>query len=210
MNKNFVITIARGFGAGGKSIGTILSNQLGIPCYERQILRLASNYSGINENLFYQVDEKLRSSYLVSLLKKDSLYPIEPMDKKFTSDSNLYRIQCEIIRQLAKTESCIIIGKCADHVLQQYSNVVSVYVEAPRQFCIRTIQRRLDVSEEKAEQYIAKTDKYRSDYYKFYTGGKNWTNPVNYDLVLNSERLGFENCAEVIKSCVRTKLQIEL
>lgn len=137
---NYVITIARGFGSGGKEIGTKLSEQLGIPCYEKQLLDMASEYSGINRQLFAEVDEKLRGSYIRNWLRKaPSNYVVEPSSKKFTSDVNLFNIQSEIIRELAKTESCIIIGKCADYVLQDRRNVVSVYIEAPRRDCVKSI-----------------------------------------------------------------------
>ena len=97
--KNYVITIARGFGSGGKDIGERLSKALGIPCYERQILKMASEYSGINEKLFNEVDEKLKGSYIAKVLsgfpRTDSI--AEPTEKEFVSDVNLYNIQAEIM-----------------------------------------------------------------------------------------------------------------
>ena len=111
---------------------------------------------------------------------------------------NLFNIQAEIIRELAKTESCIIVGKCANYILKDYDNVVSVYVEAPRRACRATIMERLDVTAQEADQMIYQTDKYRSDYYSYYTGGGYWTDPVAYDITLNSERIGYDDCAELI------------
>ena len=114
---NFVITIARGFGSGGKEIATKLGERLGIPCYERQILTLASDKSGIDESLFVDSDEKLRSNKVAKLLHKIPFSNVlEPHEKAFVSDTNLFNIQAEIIRELARTESCIIVGKCADFV----------------------------------------------------------------------------------------------
>ena len=96
---NYVITIARGFGSGGKEIGTRLAKELGIPCYERQLLDMASEYSGINKRLFAEVDEKLRGSYAMKhLMKIPYTYVVEPSDKDFTSDINLFNIQSEIIK----------------------------------------------------------------------------------------------------------------
>ena len=108
---NFVITIARGFGSGGKQIGLALSKQLGIPCYESQILSMASNYSGINKDLFFKVDEKLRGYHLIKRLMKSANKDdiVEPTDRSFISDVNLYNIQAKIIKELAKQQSCIII-----------------------------------------------------------------------------------------------------
>ena len=156
---NFVITIARGFGSGGKQIGLALSKQLGIPCYENQILSMASNYSGINKDLFFQVDEKLRGYHLIKRLMKSANKDdiVEPTDKSFISDVNLYNIQAKIIKELAKQQSCIIIGKCANHLLRDYDNTVSVYIEAPRAFCVKNVIERLGVTEEEAHKMIYQT-----------------------------------------------------
>lgn len=156
---NFVITIARGFGSGGKQIGLALSKQLGIPCYENQILSMASNYSGINKDLFFQVDEKLRGYHLIKRLMKSANKDdiVEPTDKSFISDVNLYNIHAKIIKELAKQQSCIIIGKCANHLLRDYDNTVSVYIEAPRAFCVKNVIERLGVTEEEAHRMIYQT-----------------------------------------------------
>lgn len=207
--ENYVITIARGFGSGGKEIGTKLAAQLGIPCYEKQILKMASDYTGISEQLFAEVDEKLRGHSLMKrLLTTPPDYMVEPSDKKFTSDQNLYNIQARIIREMAKTESFIVIGKCADYILKDRKNVISVYIEAPRRECVESIVRKMNVSESRANELIQKTDKYRADYYKYYTGGNYWTNPVNYDLTLNSARVGREKCVEVIRNYLHIKFGI--
>ena len=205
---NFVITIARGFGSGGKQIGLALSKQLGIACYESQILSMASNYSGINKDLFFQVDEKLRGYHLIKRLMKSANKDdiVEPTDKSFISDVNLYNIQAKIIKELAKQQSCIIIGKCANHLLRDYENTVSVYIEAPRAFCVKNVIERLGVTEEEAHRMIYQTDRYRADYYKYYTGGETWTNPVLYDMTLNSDRMGMDKCTELIIQYLKIKL----
>lgn len=206
--KNYVITIARGFGSGGKEIATKLAGQLQIPCYERQILTMASEMSGIDESEFVSVDEKLHGIYLTNRLKSvTNSTVIEPTEKDFVSDINLYNIQAEILRNLAKTESCIIVGKCADYVLREYSNVISVYIEAPRHACVASIMNKMNVSEERAHQLIKRTDRYRSNYYKYYTGGKDWTNPINYHLILNSDRIGREDCVDLIKEYINIKFK---
>lgn len=204
--KNYVITVARGFGSGGKDIAAMLSKDLGIPVYDRQILQMASEMSGIAEGLFYDVDEKLRGSYLTNLLKKVPFSAVaEPSQKDFTSDVNLFNLQADIIRNLAKTESCIIIGKCADYLLRGCGNVVSVYVEAPRADCVKSIMGKLKVGEDEANQMIHRTDKYRAEYYRYYTGGGYWTNPINYDMTLNSARIGRKKCAELIRDYLKIK-----
>lgn len=204
--QKYVITIARGFGSGGKEIGMRLAEELGIPCYERQILTMASDQSGIDESIFVETDEKLRGNYIANFLRKVPVTGVvEAYDKEFISDVNVFNLQAEIIRSLARTESCIIIGKCADYILQDRKNVISIYIEAPRKACVESIREKMHVSEERAHQLIRKTDKYRAKYYSYYTGGKDWTNPINYDLVLNSDRIGRDKCVELIKEYVKIR-----
>ena len=204
--QNYVVTIARGFGSGGKDIGMRLSKELGIPCYDRQILTMASDQSGIDESVFVETDEKLRGKYIANFLRRMPVSGIlEPWEKDFVSDVNVFNIQAELIRSLAGSESCIIIGKCADDILRKYRNVISIYVEAPRSECVKSIKEKMHVSDERANQLIRSTDKYRAKYYSYYTGGKDWTNPTNYDLVLNSGRIGREKCVELIKNYIRIK-----
>lgn len=202
----YVITIARGFGSGGKDIGMRLSRELGIPCYDRQILTMASDHSGIDESIFVENDEKLRGKYIANFLRKVPVTGVlEPSDRAFVSDVNVFNLQAEIIRTLASTESCIIIGKCADDILRNRKNVISIYVEAPRNACVKSITEKMKVSPERAAKLIVSTDKYRANYYSYYTGGKKWNNPTNYDMVLNSDRIGREKCVEIIKEYIRIK-----
>lgn len=208
---HYVITIARGFGSGGKEIGSKLAARLGIPCYESQILKMASDESGLNEALFSQVDEKLNVEGRVrSYLRRVPFEKVAtPSMKEFTSDINLFNIQTQIIRHLANSESCIIIGKCADYVLRKYPNVLSVYIEAPRSACVNSIMNKMGVTEAEAHKLIEKTDKYRADYYKYYTHGGYWTNPVNYDLTLNSDRVGRDKCVDVLEQFLKIKFELE-
>ena len=195
--QKFVITIARGFGSGGKEIGVKLAERLGIPCYEQQILRMASESSGINEALFNLADEKIDIADKLKGLPFH--YVVEPSDKRFTSNNNLFNIQSELIRRLADRTSFIVIGKCADYVLKGRKNVVSIYIEAPRAFCLERTMQRMKVSADVAAATIENTDKYRADYYKYYTKGNYWTNPVNYDMTLNSEKVGITGCVKMIE-----------
>ena len=212
MNKenNYVITIARGFGTGGKMIARELGEQLGIECYENRILTLASEIMGRNESELIEMDEKLRGSYVKNKLCQipKTLMPT-PVTKSFVADGQLFDVQSSIIENLADTESCIIVGKCADYILSDRDNVLSVYIEAPRSFCVGRVMKRMNMSEREANKKISQTDKFRAEYYKFYTGGNYWTNPVNYDITLNSEKLGLDGCVKAIKACLKIKFGIE-
>lgn len=206
---NYIITIARSFGSGGKEIASILSEKLGIPYYERQILTMASQASGIDESEFVEVDEKLHGSYLVkSLTKLPTTNVLRPESRAFVSDINLYNIQAKIIEELSNTQSCIIVGKCADYILREKSNVLSVFVEAYTQDCINLIRSRVYVSEERARDMKKRTDKYRTAYYKYYTRGQNWRDSLNYDMFLNTSRISKEKCADIIADAVKIKFGI--
>ena len=199
--ENFVVTFARGFGTGGKVIASQLAKELGIHCYENRILTLASQMSGLDENVFHEVNEKIRqtnsiSSFLKGLPRSKSYIA---RNEKFVSDDKLFEYQSEIIRSLAEKESCVIVGKCADYVLRDKPNAVSVYIEAPRDFCVQRTMENMGVTEEVAHATIERTDKFRADYYEYYTHGNYWTNPVNYDMTLNSQKVGVENCVKMIE-----------
>ena len=161
--RNIVITISRQYGSGGKTIGAMLAKELGINCYSREILRMASEDSGINEKLFGMSDEKVRKAGWFKLLSRPyegGLIP--PEDREFTSDDNLFNYQAKVIKELAAKESCVIVG------------------------------------------YIEKTDQYRGDFYRYHTGHE-WVDARNYDLCLNSGKLGFEKCVEEIKAYIKVR-----
>lgn len=203
---NYIITIARGFGSGGKSIGEELGKKLDIPCYEDEIKRMAVVESGLNEELFEETSERLAGSNIQQKINSFiHRYSPRPEKQEFASQDHLYSIQSKIITSLAEKESCIIIGKCADYLLRDKKNVLSIYVDAPREACIKSITKRMGLTEKEANDLIVSTDKYRAAYYKYYTGGVDWTNPTNYDLFLNSERYGREACVELIISALKIK-----
>ena len=206
---NIVITIARQYGSGGKTVGQMLAKELGIPFYSRDILRLASEDSGISEGLFGEADEKLKNNPLLRLTK--NVYDgdlIPPESGEFVSDKNLFNYQAKIIKQLAETQSCVIVGRCADYVLKDYPNVMSVFVHADEQFCFDRAMERNSMSPKEMKKFIAKVDKYRGDYYRYYTG-QNWTDARNYDLCLDTSKFTYEEAAELIKSVIRIQTGIE-
>ena len=204
---NLVITVARGFGSGGKRIASQVAKDLGIHCYENRILVLASQMSGLDEEVFAEVNEKMREksrfrSFLRGLPRTNTP---KPMDGEFVSDDQLFEMQKQIIEELAETESCVIVGKCADWILKDRDNVISLNIEAPRSACCKEIMERMQVNEATANRSITQTDKYRAEYYEYYTGGNYWTNPVNYDLTINSARAGFEGSVKLIEYYIKIK-----
>ena len=196
--ENIVITIARQYGSGGRTVGEMLADRLGIHYYDKELMKLASDESGINEALFVNADEKIKSTKLFRIAK--SAYNgelIPPESDDFTSTDNLFNYQAKIIRKLAEEESCVIIGRCADYVLKEYNNVLSVFVHAPMEFCIEQAAKKHSMSPRELERFILKTDKHRAEYYQYHTG-REWPDARSYDLCLNSSKLGFDRCVEEI------------
>ena len=200
-----VITIARQYGSGGRTVVEMLAKDLGIKYYDKEILKLASDESGINEGLFEKADEKLKSTRLFKIAKKAySGELIPPESAEFTSNDNLFNYQAKIIRKLAEEESCVIIGRCADYILRDFDHVLSVFVHAPEDFLINEAMKKLSLPIKEIDKFIHKTDKRKADYYKYYTG-RDWTDARNYDLCLNCGKLGFERCMEEIKAYLRVR-----
>ncbi len=168
MDKKVVITIARQYGSGGRTIGEMLAKDMGIHYYDKELIKLASEDSGINERLFVNADEKIKMTKLFKMVKKvynGQLIPPESDD--FVSDHNLFNYQAKVIKQLAEEESCVMIGRCADYVLKDYDNVLSVFIHAPKDYCMEQAAKKVSMSSRELEKYIAKTDKRRAEYYKF-------------------------------------------
>lgn len=208
---NYVITIARGFGSGGKAIGLLLSETLGIPCYDKEILQMAADESGINESYFHESDERV-SNTLSTLFRKRNHkgifkdYVFTPENKKFTSDENLFNFQASVIRHIGNTESCIIIGRASNYILKDYSNAFHVNIQAPLDTCVTETMRRMQLSHDDAVSMVQKSDKYRADYYYYYTG-EIWNNPANYDLCLNTSRMDYQTCVDIILESVKKRFK---
>ncbi|MCF2671509.1 MAG: cytidylate kinase-like family protein [Butyricicoccus sp.] len=202
-----IITIARQYGSGGRTVGKMLAERLDIPYYDREIITMASEDSGVNATLFQ--DEKKRID-LRALFKGgyqgDQI--VSPESAGFTRDDNLFNYQAKIIRRLAEQGSCVIIGRCADHILRTVPGVTRVFVYAPDDFCLREAMKVNSLPEREVIRLIAKTDDYRARYYKYYTG-KEWKNARNYDLSLNSAKLGFDGTVEAILAYLKVREQYE-
>ena len=205
MDKKIVITIARQYGSGGKTIGKMLAERMQVPFYDKELMRMASDESGISEGLFADADEKVKNSLLMSIVK--NVYSgelITPDSDDFTSSDNLFNYQAKIIRELAEQQSCVIIGRCADYVLKDYDNVLSVFVHAPHDFCVEQAGKKHSLNEKELEKLIAKTDRHRAGYYKYHTV-REWTDARNYDLCLDSSKLGFERCVDEILAYINVR-----
>ncbi|MDE6727085.1 MAG: cytidylate kinase-like family protein [Oscillospiraceae bacterium] len=200
----FIVTIARGFGSGGRTIGQMLSKKLGVEFYDKDIIKLASEESGINEALFGQSDERTKGGFGKRSVYKGEV--ISPDKKAFTSEENLFNYTAKVIKQLADEKSCIIVGRCADFVLRDRKDTIRVFVWADEENCVKNAAEVKGLVDRKeALKTITATDRSRAEYYKAHTG-KDWNDARNYDICLNSGDLGFEKCVDIIENYIKIKL----
>ena len=196
---NRVITIARSYGSGGRKMGRLLAKELGYEYYDREILRIASDESGISEELFSQVDEVKRVPLLRIAREVYTGAVITPASDDFISNENLFRYQAKIIRDLAATRNCVIVGRCANFILRGWENVLNVFVTAPVVDCVRRVMETDGLNLEEAEKRIKKIDKRRAEYFKYFTG-RLWHDAALYDLCLNTGHMDERKCVEIVRA----------
>ena len=206
---NFVVAITRTCGSGGMSIGKLLCDYYGVNIYDRKLLQLASEDSGISEELFASADENVKKSMLYKVSRK--VYTgeiIPPESENFTSNQNLFAFQAKVLKELAERESYVVIGRAADYVLKDFHNLIRVYIHAPKDICIEREMKRQGITEHEASAYVEKMDNYREAYYTYHTGHV-WRDANNYDLCLDTSKFTYEESAEIIKSLIRIHTGIE-
>jgi cytidylate kinase len=198
---NLVITISREFGSGGHTIGKMLSEKFGIPYYDKDLIRLASEDSGISEELFGRSDEKTGGK----IFKKPKVYDgelLRPSSADYTSERNLFSFQAKIIGDLAdKKCPCIIIGRCADFILADRPNTLKLYICADKEHCITNTMEVCGYDRKEAEKQVEKINRERSAYYKAHTG-REWSDVRNYDLCINTSKRSFGDWVEIISNFV--------
>lgn len=202
----FIIAITRTCGSGATSIGKILAKNLGVEIYDRNILRLASDDSGISEELFARADEDQKQSLLFRASQKVYTGGLIPPEKEdFTSNNNLFNYQAKVLRELADESNYVVIGRAADYVLRDKPGLVRVYIYASREKCIEKEMNRQKIDWKTADKFITKTDKYRRDYYRYFTG-QEWENMQNYDLCINTTQMTYEQAAKAIQDFAENML----
>ena len=173
--KNRVITISREFGSGGRTIGKAVAEQLGIPCYDNEILQEIAKESGFVAAAFSH-----------------------PASGPSNADY-LWEMQYKLIGQLAQKGPCVIVGRCADYILRDKADCLRVFIHADLSYRAKRIVEVYGEREKSPEQRLKDKDKRRAAYHRFYTDMK-WGHAQNYDLTLNSGTLGIDKCVEIIKS----------
>ena len=196
--KNAIITIARQYGSGGREVGEKLAEMLGYRFYDKDLITMAARKSGLNRNMLDEADEKAANSLLYTLAMGSSVYHHGMDNLHIPLNDKLFSIQCEIIRDLAKEEEgAVIVGRCADYVLENDPRLVRVFICGDFEKRVSSIMQQHSLTEGQAKDLVIKTDKRRANYYSYYTGDK-WGKNDKYDLVVNTERIGIDTAANLI------------
>ncbi len=201
---NMVITIGRQYGSGGREIGRRLASRLEIPYYDKELLAEASKDSGICEELFENNDEKPTRSFLYSLVTgiqthgtPSSMYMDMPLNHR------IFLAQFDTIRRIAGSGPCVVVGRCADYVLRDLDHVVNVFLKADMEHRKeRAMERGADLG--RAEEIVRRHDKERAAYYNYYAT-TTWGDVNNYDLCLDTGRIGYDGAVEMIIEYVRRR-----
>lgn len=197
MASNYVITIGRQFGSGGRQIGKLLSEKLSIPYYDKEILAEAAKDSGICEEIFEHHDEKPTKSLLFSLVTGMQMHGNLTGYVDMPLNHKVFLAQFDAIRRIASEGPCIIVGRCADYVLRDKPNAVKLFIKADLQQRMERAVAIHSVSPDKAEDFVRRMDKERASYYNYYATAT-WGDVNNYDLCIDTGRLGIEGSVELI------------
>ncbi|MBQ2603654.1 MAG: cytidylate kinase-like family protein [Acutalibacteraceae bacterium] len=194
MSKKFVVAISRQYGSGGHEIGRKLAKKLDISFYDKELLTKIAKDSGMSEDLVKYYDEMPSKSFLFSLAM--DAYPMSftemPINQK------VYQAQVDTIKKIANEESCVIIGRCADTILSDYENLVTVFIHAGMDAKIKRVMERDELTREKAKDRIIKTDKKRASFYNYYSLEKKWGDAASHDLTIDSSKLGIDETVVMI------------
>lgn len=198
-NKNIIITIAREYGSGGHLLGEMLSKELGIKLYDKEFIGMAAKRSGMDENFIAKNEQSIPSFWLKCIMSKNSEQPLEG---SLSSDDVLFVAESKIIQELAEKEPCIIIGRCADFILQDYPKVLKVFCYSDIENAVSRCVSEYGIKRENAESEIRRINRNRIHHYEYYTGRK-WGEPHHYNLMLNTGTISLETACKLIKDIYR-------
>lgn len=193
MKQGTVITVSRQFGSGGREIAQKLADRLNIPYLDNELIQRAAEKSGYSKEIFDQADQKPTGSLLYSM----SLFASNGVGFDLPLSDKVFLVQSDVIKEAAEQGSCVIVGRCADYVLRDFPSVISIYIHSNIEKRIKRAVEKYKVDSVKCKDVIAKNDKRRAAYYNFYTGNR-WGQAENYDITINSGKLGVEQTVEAL------------
>lgn len=202
---SLVITIGRQYGSAGIEIGKKIAEILGIPFYDKELVEMAAEKSNLSSEALKDIDERATSSFLYSVVSgSHSIRGIgSPIYYDMPINDKLFIAQTEVIKGLA-AQDCVIVGRCADYVLENEENVnvLSIFVYSSLEFRIQHVMDELELTRAKAKDVILKADKRRRNYYEYYSS-KDWGVMTNYNMCLDVEKIGIDNAAQMVADCAR-------
>ena len=185
--KHIVITISREYGSGGRFVGKLVSKKLGIPFYDKELISLSAKESGLSEQYIEEIDQKKKSATYIN-----------------NNDDRLFIAEKEVINNLAK-KSCVIVGRCADFILKDNKNTIKIFINNSMENKVKRATEFYHMNKENAEKEISRINKLRANHYKYYTE-KDWKEPSNYDICINSDAIGIDNAVNLICDIVNKKI----
>lgn len=206
MDEKFVINIGRQLGSGGREIGAKLAAQLGIEFYDKELIDIASKESGLCKEFFEKADEKATQGFSFGMRFPFINDGAIPYNNCLSNDA-LFKIQSDVIRELANKSSSLFLGRCADYILRDYPRCVNVFISASKESRIERLSREMKIDADDAEALIEKTDRRRSSFYNYYSY-KTWGAATTYHLCIDSSVLGIDETTAFIKSFVQKKLNL--
>lgn len=208
---NYVITIGRELGSGGKTIGKIMAQALGIPIYDRSLIEIAAQQSGLSSQILKERDEASSGGLKGMAMRAMAAMPFVPADSFYSnsiSDENIFNVQCRVILEKAETENCIIVGRCADYILRNHPRHLSIFIRADIEDRIKHFADREILGREEAEKRLKQTEKRRASYHDLYCESI-WGDSRSYDLCVNSSVLGKEATAQFLIQYAKAALKID-
>ena len=209
MNDHYVINLGRQLGSGGKEIGEKLAKALNIAFFDKELIKLASDESGLCKEFFEKADERAQQTMLGGLFGgrfpfiSDGTLPYG----SFLNNDSLFKIQSDVIRSLAENQSCLFVGRCADYILRERTDTINLFFTADTKDRVRRITSRTGCTTEEAEAKIEAMDRQRARYYNYYTS-RTWGEAASYDLTINTSRLGEEGTVDLVIDFINKRMKI--
>ena len=206
--KKIILNIGRQLGSGGRSIAAILAAHYDITAYDRKLIEIAAQESGLCKEVFENADEKKSYGFFHSIFSNRSAANAFGSNESYLSNDALFKVQSDIIRDVAERESCIFIGRCADYILRDNPHCINLFFTANLEDRIARMASENGITAEQAAELIEKTDRRRAAYYNYYSG-KTWGAAESYDLCINTSHLGHEVTAQMLIEYIDKRVKSE-